>query len=95
MAFCELSEDLYVIDMADGESTVSVKLEQGGVGGPVLADVAADLTYRDMGVWFIEVPAEQTAEWPLDVIAVVAEYQPPTGALIRETKALIHPYRSR
>lgn len=94
MAFCELSEDLYVIDMADGESSVSVTLEQGGAGGPVLAHVPADLTFRDMGVWFIEVPAEETASWPLDVIAVVAEYQPATGTPFREPKALIHPYRS-
>lgn len=94
MVFADLSEDLFVIDMADGGCAVSVRLEQGGVGGPLIGEIDADLTYRDMGVWSFEVPALETAQWPIDVIAVVAEYQPATGEPFREPKAIIHPYRS-
>lgn len=94
MVFCDLSEDLFVIDMAEGECSVVAILQQGGIGGPVLAEVDADITYRDMGVWSFDVPAAETADWPDDVIVVVAEYRPDNAPAFREPKALIHPYRS-
>lgn len=94
LVFCDLSEDLFPLDMELGDCAVTAVLEQGGAGGPEIARVSADVTYRDMGVWSFSVPAGSTADWPDDVILVVAEYAPRSGAAIREPKALIHPYRS-
>lgn len=94
MVFCEMAEDLFPIDMAEGDCGVTAILQQGGVGGPEVARIAADIDYRDMGVWSFAAAADQTAEWPDDVIAVVAEYLPASGVAFREPKALLHPYRS-
>lgn len=95
MVFLEMLEDLDPIDLIAGDCDISLKLERGSIGGPVIATLAADLSLGDMGLWSVELDPEDDAEiWPLDVVYAVAEYTTPAMVKIRQAKAIIHPYRS-
>lgn len=91
MAFLEMAEDLHPLDlMADG-CGVLVKLEQGAIGGPVIAEIHADLSLGYMGIWSFDMTPEEVADvWPADEVFVVAEYNAPTSVSIRQPKAIIY-----
>lgn len=95
MTFLEMMEDLHPIDLVAGGCSISVRLERGGTGGPVIAVIPADMTHAAMGIWSFDISAAVDAEiWPDDVVSVVAEYSTPHPIKIRQAKALIHPFRS-